>query len=113
MQFIELHSIKLEVPGYGYVILDLQRDSATSCRLRDLVVEENSRGAGLGRKLLNAAVDKAITLGYDSVYLYASPSVKRGDTILQKDVLLKFYESAGFTPMFEVNGRTLMIKRLH
>lgn len=65
----------------------LGRLTKTICELRTLYVRPTSRGAGIGKKLVDAALDEARKLGYRVVRL---------DTLEFMDSALKLYRSLGF-----------------
>jgi putative acetyltransferase len=60
--------------------------------IRDLVVEPDYRGQGLGNKLLNRCLDEAITNGYLRAYLETTPQMKHAQ---------KLFMRTGFRPVSE------------
>jgi len=58
-----------------------------SCEAKRLYVRARFRGAGLGRKLLAAAIENARGAGYKTMY---------GDTLITMHQAAQLYESIGF-----------------
>jgi ribosomal protein S18 acetylase RimI-like enzyme len=75
---------------------------AEDCWLEDLYVEDGARGSGLGRALVNAAVERATARGCRRMEL---------DVNEQNTTAIAFYESLGFTTEPKPPGRTLFIAR--
>jgi ribosomal protein S18 acetylase RimI-like enzyme len=75
---------------------------ADDCWLEDLYVDESARGTGLGRALVEAAVERAAARGCRRIEL---------DVNEQNTAALAFYESLGFTTEPKPPGRTLFISR--
>ena len=75
---------------------------ADDCWLEDLYVDESARGTGLGRALVNAAVERAAARGCRRMEL---------DVNEQNTAALAFYEQVGFTTEPKPPGRTLFISR--
>src|SRR5918999_2131017 len=75
---------------------------ADDCWLEDLYVDESARGTGLGRALVEAAVEKAAARGCLRMEL---------DVNGQNAAAIAFYERLGFTPEPKPPGRTLFVSR--
>jgi ribosomal protein S18 acetylase RimI-like enzyme len=75
---------------------------ADDCWLEDLYVEEAARGAGLGRALVEAAIERAAARGCRRIEL---------DVNEQNTAALAFYERLGFTTEPKPPGRTLFVSR--
>lgn len=58
--------------------------------IRDLVLEHAYRGKGIGARLLGMAIDKAMSVGYDVLYLEVTPNM----TMAQK-----LFRRFGFRPV--------------
>ncbi len=56
-------------------------------------VRPGDRGKGIGRQLVDMAIEYAQNNGYESVGLYAEPQTDDG---LDGDALIEFYRSCGF-----------------
>jgi ribosomal protein S18 acetylase RimI-like enzyme len=72
------------------------------CWLEDLYVDDSARGTGLGRALVEAAVERAAARGCRRMEL---------DVNEQNTAALAFYEQLGFTTEPKPPGRTLFISR--
>ena len=68
-------------------IVAIQPKSSETMELNRLVVDENSRNLGLGRKLVQAVIDESKKLGYTQVYLETT-TIQQGAR--------KLYERMGF-----------------
>jgi ribosomal protein S18 acetylase RimI-like enzyme len=75
---------------------------ADDCWLEDLYVDDNVRGTGLGRALVNAAFERARERGCRRIEL---------DVNEQNTAAIAFYESLGFTTEPKPPGRTLFVSR--
>jgi GNAT superfamily N-acetyltransferase len=75
---------------------------ADDCWLEDLFVEEGARRTGLGRALVDAAVDHARDRGCRRIEL---------DVNERNTPAIAFYRSAGFTTEPKPPGRTLFVAR--
>ncbi|MGH2712541.1 MAG: GNAT family N-acetyltransferase [Thermoleophilaceae bacterium] len=75
---------------------------ADDCWLEDLYVEDDARGAGLGRALVTAAVERAAARGCRRMEL---------DVNETNTAAIAFYESLGFTTEPKPPGRTLFVSR--
>jgi ribosomal protein S18 acetylase RimI-like enzyme len=75
---------------------------AGDCWLEDLYVEDRARGAGLGRALVTASLERAARRGCRRVEL---------DVNEQNTAGLAFYEGLGFSTEPKPPGRTLFISR--
>ena len=73
---------------------------ADDCWLEDLYVYDGARGAGLGRALVDAAIDRAKARGCRRIEL---------DVNETNTAALAFYESLGFTAEPKPPGRTLFL----
>jgi GNAT superfamily N-acetyltransferase len=74
------------------------------CLLEDLFVDESARGAGLGRALVAATLDRARARGCRRVEL---------DTNERNDAALRLYGSFGFSPTANKYGGRDLYLRLH
>jgi ribosomal protein S18 acetylase RimI-like enzyme len=72
------------------------------CWLEDLYVEDEARGAGLGRALVTAAFERAAARGCRRIEL---------DVNETNTAALAFYESVGFSTEPKPPGRTLFVSR--
>jgi ribosomal protein S18 acetylase RimI-like enzyme len=75
---------------------------ADDCWLEDLYVDDSARGTGLGRALVNAALERARARGCRRMELDVNES--NTDAIA-------FYERLGFTTEPKPPGRTLFVAR--
>ena len=75
---------------------------ADDCWLEDLYVRESARGRGLGRKLVEAAVERARSRGCRRIEL---------DVNEENEAAVALYVSAGFTTEPKPPGRTLFVSR--
>ena len=75
---------------------------ADDCWLEDLYVDESARGTGLGRALVNVAIEHARERGCRRMEL---------DVNEQNTAAIAFYESLGFTTEPKPPGRTLFVSR--
>jgi ribosomal protein S18 acetylase RimI-like enzyme len=75
---------------------------AEDCWLEDLYVADDARRAGLGRALVNAAVERAEARGCKRIELDVNES---------NAAALAFYESLGFSTEPKPPGRTLFVAR--
>jgi ribosomal protein S18 acetylase RimI-like enzyme len=75
---------------------------ADDCWLEDLYVREDARGAGLGRALVRAALERAAWRGCRRVEL---------DVNEDNTAAIAFYRSLGFTTEPKPPGRTLFVAR--
>src|SRR3954464_3139883 len=74
------------------------------CLLEDLFVEESARGAGLGRALVEATLDRARARGCRRVEL---------DTNERNDAALRLYGSFGFSATANSYGGRDLYVRVH
>ena len=51
--------------------------------IRDLVLEKDYRGRGIGAKLLRMSIDKSIALGYEKLYLETTPNMVTARRLFQ------------------------------
>jgi ribosomal protein S18 acetylase RimI-like enzyme len=75
---------------------------ADDCWLEDLYVDDGARGTGLGRALVEAALERARERGCRRIEL---------DVNEQNTAALAFYEALGFTTEPKPPGRTLFVAR--
>lgn len=75
--------------------------AADDCELEDLFVSADARRSGLGRTLLNAAIDRARARGCRRIKL---------DTAEYNDPALALYRSAGFSDEAYEGGRALLLR---
>ncbi len=52
--------------------------------IRDLVLEKSYRGRGIGAKLLGMSIDRAISLGYEKLYLETVPNMVTARRLFQR-----------------------------
>ncbi len=64
--------------------------------IRELVIDPNFRGLGLGRSLLSVATQKARALGYRRLYLAATSEMRHAQSLFQR---------SGFRPLAAPQGR--------
>lgn len=62
----------------------LHRETADTCELRKMYCQLGNRGKGLGKKLLEFALDKARELGFSHVTLETASSLKEAISLYQK-----------------------------
>ena len=74
------------------------------CLLEDLFVDPGARGAGLGRALIDATLDRARARGCRRVEL---------DVNEANDTAIRLYESAGFSATANPYGARDLYMRLH
>ena len=74
------------------------------CLLEDLFVDASARGAGLGRALIDATLDRARARGCRRVEL---------DVNEANDAAIRLYESAGFSATANAYGARDLYMRLH
>ena len=72
------------------------------CWLEDLFVEDSARGSGLGRALVEAALERAKARNCRRIEL---------DVNEQNEDALRFYERVGFSTTPKPPGRTLFVSR--
>ncbi len=79
--------------GYLGVVLEndrivacvgLHRETADTCELRKMYCLPSSRGKGLGKKLLEFALDKARELGFSRVTLETASALKEAISLYQQ-----------------------------
>ena len=75
---------------------------ADDCWLEDLYVRDDARGGGLGRSLVDAAVERARERGCKRIELDAAEDDERAQA---------FYQSVGFTMEPKPPGRNLFLGR--
>jgi ribosomal protein S18 acetylase RimI-like enzyme len=75
--------------------------AADDCELEDLFVSADARRSGLGRTLLNAAIDRARARGCRRIKL---------DTAEYNAPALALYRSAGFSDEAYEGGRALLLR---
>jgi ribosomal protein S18 acetylase RimI-like enzyme len=75
--------------------------AADDCELEDLFVSADARRSGLGRTLLNAAIDRARARGCRRIKL---------DTAEYNEPALALYRSAGFSDEAYEGGRALLLR---
>lgn len=93
------HSFYKDIPGHFDVFLCMtdgetvigtvavRRMNDKDCELKSLYLLEKYHGMGLGRKLLETAIENARKLGYKKMYLDSLSTSKRA---------VKLYRAAGF-----------------
>lgn len=74
----------------GCVGLRAQPDTPGCCEMKRLYVAPHARGLGLGRALMQAAIEKAARLGYRTMRL---------DTLPTMTSAIAMYQSSGFRPI--------------
>ncbi len=52
--------------------------------VRELVISSNYRGLGLGRKILNASIEKAREFGYARLYLEATSEMRHAQSLFRR-----------------------------
>lgn len=52
--------------------------------IRDLVLEQCYRGKGIGARLLGMAIDKAMSVGYDVLYLEVTPNMVTAQKLFRR-----------------------------
>ena len=52
--------------------------------IRDLVLEKSYRGRGIGAKLLGMSIDKAVSIGYEKLYLETVPNMVTARRLFQR-----------------------------
>ena len=52
--------------------------------IRDLVIERDYRGKGIGARLLDMAIDKAMSIGYDVLYLEVTPNMVTAQKLFRR-----------------------------
>jgi len=73
------------------------------------VTNEYYRKSGVGRAIMTKTIDKCKSMGFNNIYLNASPIA--GKDSLTLDELVKWYETFGFTSILNQKRNTLMIKK--
>jgi ribosomal protein S18 acetylase RimI-like enzyme len=76
-----------EEHGQAAGCIALRECDATTCEMKRLFVREQFRGSGLGRRLAEAILDQARSIGYRRIRL---------DTLPQMGAAHRLYESMGF-----------------
>jgi putative acetyltransferase len=66
--------------------------------LRDLVLEEDFRGKGLGARLIKRCIEEAKALGYQRLYLETTP---------QMEMAQKLFMRFGFRPVTQASGEAV------
>jgi GNAT superfamily N-acetyltransferase len=69
-QVIGEHDVTVATCGGGIAGILVVREAEEGFLLDNLAVRPDCQGAGVGRRLLQLAEDKARAAGYDSIYLY-------------------------------------------
>ena len=77
--------------GFAFVMVTVVGDETNVAVIHDLVVHESRRGKGLGRKLLNEALNEALNLGAYVIRLSVEPGTWVAD----------WYFRNGFAPSRE------------
>lgn len=74
------------------------------------VYNDIHKGNGIARKLMNMAIEKTKQLGFDRIYLNASPI--KSDKSLNLDDLINFYQSFGFNVIKHQGHNAQMLLKL-
>jgi len=77
----------------NYIKYSKDTNDKTELCIDDVYVCTSDRGKGIGRKLVEQAIEYARANGYVTVGLYAEP---QSDDGLDGDALIEFYRSCGF-----------------
>jgi hypothetical protein len=75
-------------------------------RIGDVKIEKDARGQKIGKELMKRGLNKIKRMGYDTVYLNASPTDSDG---LPLNDLVNFYKSFGFKPFLNQGDNVQMI----
>jgi GNAT superfamily N-acetyltransferase len=75
-------------------------------RIGDVKIEKSARGQKIGKELMKRGLNKIKRMGYDTVYLNASPTDSDG---LPLNDLVNFYKSFGFRPFLNQGNNVQMI----
>ena len=109
---IAVHASRFVVAGdEGELVgcVDLAPLSRTVAEIRSLVVDEDARSAGIGRQLIDAAIARAKSAGFERVCAFThAPSffVKLGFSIVPHDWLPeKISTNCGTCPQFRTCGQ--------
>lgn len=117
----EVASLVLDETTNGYWIFDgdLTQDEYDEIFPEDKfmqithlsIPDPTYRGGGLARKLMTLAIQKSKKLGYNTIYLNASPI--QSDKGLNLNDLVSFYESFGFNVFKHQGNNALMVLYLN
>lgn len=75
-------------------------------RIGDVKIQKGARGEKIGKELMKRGLNKIKRMGYDTVYLNASPTDSDG---LPLNDLVNFYKSFGFKPFLNQGNNVQMI----
>ncbi|MBV1887714.1 MAG: GNAT family N-acetyltransferase [Urechidicola sp.] len=93
--YFVIESNKTIIGGAG--IMQLQNSKENICELQKMYFSPETRGKGLGAKMMNSCLDKAKEFGYEKCYLETMPYMESAR---------KLYNSVGFESLKAPVGDT-------
>jgi ribosomal protein S18 acetylase RimI-like enzyme len=115
IKFIGSSYLDIKVNAYWYFEGDISEEEYDKLfpediflHIENIAINENYRGKGYAKKLLELIIDKAKKLEIKRIFLNCSP------INIKKDLprLIKLYESFGFKVFLHQGNNALMIKNL-
>lgn len=109
--------IAVELIPDGYYIFDGKIDKETFdelfpngnfTKINMLNISDNFKGKGVGKMLMISAMNEIKKHGFDRIFLDATPI---GNSGLNQDSLVKFYESFGFESFLKINDGVYMLNK--
>ena len=107
-RFFVLRDIKVEsqpcIGAAGIGSLHGLPPSEGAGELRDLVLDENYRGRGIGARLIKRCIEEAKALGYQRLYLETTPQMEKAQ---------KLFIRFGFRPVTQASSEPVPLRESH
>ena len=83
----------LLIDDFGNIIatVGIYKIDASTCELRKMYLLKSERGKGCGKLLLNRALEKAKTLGYNKIILETASALKEAITLYEKYGFIRYF----------------------